>query len=1026
MTPDRWQEIRRVLAAALEKRPEERSAYLDQVCREPDVRLQVESLVAAHERGDQVPEAQSLSAAETFSEGARVGPYKVLAPLGAGGMGIVYRGRDERLERDVAIKFLPAHSLVDGDARKRFRKEALALAKVNHPNIASVYDIGEANGADYLVMEYIPGESLAQKLKSGALPVAAAMSVASQVAAALQEAHDRGIVHRDLKPANIVVTPKGHVKVLDFGLAKLLSATEGEDSPTLAKSSGIVGTPLYMSPEQAEGRSVDSRTDLWSLGAVLYESLGGRPPFDGTALTVLRAISHDKLRPLHELRADTPPEAEQIVSRALEKDASKRYQSAAEMARDLSAASARLSTPAPAPVHAELRVPLGMAIGGALLAIALLVAGAWLYHRSKQRQWARDQAVPEIAKLQDDRKALAAFLELQKAQSILPGDPRLAQLAASGTQLVSISSSPSGATVEIKDYLSPASAWYRLGTTPLNSVRIPSGCFRWRISKPGTGEYVAAPSTEPKMNFALDKQAAASAGMSWVGGHTWASFIAFMGVVGPYKLPGFYVDRYEVTNRQFQQFVDAGGYRNRKYWTNEFVRDDKKMKWEDAMTLFRDDSGRPGPSTWEGGHYPEGQGDYPVSGVSWYEAAAYAAFVGKSLPTFAQWYDAASPERGDYIVQDSNISVSKLAPVGQFKGLGVYGTYDMAGNVREWVLNDTGEATKFILGGSWKSQTYLYADPQALSPFERSAENGFRCVRNTAPLPADVLHPVKKMDRDFSKYKPVPDDVFRAYLALYAYDKTPLNARAEGVVSETEDWREEKITYATAYNNERMAAYLFLPKHIRPPYQAVVFFPSARVLDLHDSRNLGDIKFFDYIVQSGRAVLYPVYYGTYERQGSTVYVGAAQKLSYLADQSKDLGRSLDYLASRPDIAKDKIAYLGVSMGAAQGVIYAAIAQKQLKTVMLLDGGYFPDTPPRGGDQADFAPQLKVPVLMVNGRYDYVFSLEKSQDPLFRALGTPDADKEHIVLDTPHDVTEQRPELIHVVLGWLDKYLGRVD
>ncbi|MGB7022693.1 MAG: hypothetical protein WBD73_02755, partial [Candidatus Acidiferrales bacterium] len=355
-----------------------------------------------------------------------------------------------------------------------------------------------------------------------------------------------------------------------------------------------------------------------------------------------------------------------------------------------------------------------------------------------------------------------------------------------------------------------------------------------------------------------------------------------------------------------------------------------------------------------------------------------------------------------------------------------YGTYDLAGNVKEWVQNDTGQGMKFILGGAWRSQTYLYGDPEALSPFDRSPENGFRCVRNTAPLPPALLRPIKKFERDFSKYKPAPDDVFRAYLALYAYDKTPLHAKVEGTVGQTDDWREEKITYDTAYDNERMAAYLFLPKNVKPPYQTIVFSPSARVLNLHDSRHLGDITFFDYIVQSGRAVLYPIYYGTYERQGKTAYVGAAQHITYLANRSKDLERSLDYLDTRSDIDRNKIAYLGVSMGSAEGVIYATIAQSRLKTVIFLDGGYFLDQPPPGGDQADFAPRLKVPTLMVNGREDYVFSLEKCQDPLFRVLGTPDADKRHVVLDTPHDVREQRPQLVKAVLAWLDKYLGRVD
>jgi len=378
------------------------------------------------------------------------------------------------------------------------------------------------------------------------------------------------------------------------------------------------------------------------------------------------------------------------------------------------------------------------------------------------------------------------------------------------------------------------------------------------------------------------------------------------------------------------------------------------------------------------------------------------------------------------VVQDSNTSRSKVAPVGTFPGLGPYGTYDMAGNVREWVLNDTGAGTKFILGGAWWSQTYLFGDPEALSPFDRSPEGGFRCVRNTAPLSSAVLAPIKRLARDFSAYTPVSDDVFRAYLAMYAYDRTPLEAKEEGVVAETDDWREEKITLNTAYDNDRMTAYLFVPKHVRPPYQTVVFSPSARLLALHDSRNLGDIRFFDYIVQSGRAVLYPILYSTYERQPKKVFVGAGQTIEYLTKRSKDFGRALDYLDGRSDIARDKIAYLGVSMGSSRG--------RHLHD-SLPEPAQGRDSPRRrllsghaaaGGDQADFALRLKVPVLMVNGRQDFVFPVDQSQNPLFRMLGTPQADKQHAVFDTPHDVTEARPDLIKVVLDWLDKYLGRID
>jgi len=224
-----------------------------------------------------------------------------------------------------------------------------------------------------------------------------------------------------------------------------------------------------------------------------------------------------------------------------------------------------------------------------------------------------------------------------------------------------------------------------------------------------------------------------------------------------------------------------------------------------------------------------------------------------------------------------------------------------------------------------------------------------------------------------------------------------------------------------------MAAYLFLPKRVRPPYQTILFFPSARVLELPpDSSELGDLKFFDYIIQSGRAVVYPVYKDTYERQSKLQLPSGAVNIDLPSEWYKDAARTLDYLDTRAEFDKGRIAYLGVSMGSADGVIISTLLQDRLKTVIFLDGGYFLQQPQAGVDQADFAPRMKKPVLMVNGRYDYTFPLATSQDPLFRMLGTPAAEKSHVVLDTPHDVTEQRPQLIKEVLGWLDRYLGPVQ
>ena len=280
--------------------------------------------------------------------------------------------------------------------------------------------------------------------------------------------------------------------------------------------------------------------------------------------------------------------------------------------------------------------------------------------------------------------------------------------------------------------------------------------------------------------------------------------------------------------------------------------------------------------------------------------------------------------------------------------------------------------------------------------------------------------------RDFAKFTPAADAVFDAYRVMYAYDKAPLEPAVAPVTPATADWRVEKVTYYAAYLRERVTAYLYISAHVKPPYQTVIFFPSARVLFLDDSCTLGDQEFFDYIVQSGRAVLCPVNKDTYGRRQNGTPPGASKHLALTTQRAKDLARSIDYLESRPDITKDELGYLGVSMGAAEGVIYTTLEQDRLRTAVFLDGGFFLGKATKGADQANVAPRMKKPVLMVNGRYDATFSYAESQLPLFRMLGTPAADKKHVVMHTSHDVTVEGSAPVHELISWLDTYLGRVE
>jgi TolB-like protein/Tfp pilus assembly protein PilF/predicted Ser/Thr protein kinase len=314
--------------------------------------------------------------------GQTLGHHRILEKIGAGGMGVVYRARDEQLDRDVALKVLPAGALADDDSRKRFRKEALAIAKLSHPNIGVVHEFGTQDGLDFLVMEYIPGTTLTGRLAGGSIPETEAVALAVQITSALEEAHREGVIHRDLKPGNVVVTPKGQAKVLDFGLAKVLKqADDCSASETLSEVQAGAGTLPYMSPEQVRGEAVDSRSDIFALGGLLYEMVTGHRAFRGApAARLIDAILHESPLPPRAMNARLSPELDHIILKCLEKDPENRYQSAKELSVDLRRLTARGSQSALTSLPSETAVwgrtarRTGYA-AAALLALAIVLVG---------------------------------------------------------------------------------------------------------------------------------------------------------------------------------------------------------------------------------------------------------------------------------------------------------------------------------------------------------------------------------------------------------------------------------------------------------------------------------------------------------------------------------------------------------------------------------------------------------------------------------------------------------------------------
>jgi serine/threonine protein kinase/TolB-like protein/Flp pilus assembly protein TadD len=352
MKPERWGQVDKLFQAALALDPLERAAFLDHACKvDAALRREVESLIAAHEQAGSFISSPALEANPSLITGdladsilqQPIGPYRILSPIAAGGMGEVYLAQDSRLGRKVALKLLPDYFTRDEQRVRRFQQEARAASALNHPNIITIHDIGEAEGRHFIATEFVEGETLRQLMARGRMAVAESLDIAAQVASALQAAHQAGIIHRDIKPENIMLRPDGIVKVLDFGLAKL---TEGQDfatgtqAPTIAQvdtdPGTVMGTATYMSPEQARGQAVDVRTDIFSLGVMIYEMLTGRPPFEGeTPSDVIAAILQKDPAPLPTHSSTWPVELQAIVNQALRKARAERYQTVKELLGDL-------------------------------------------------------------------------------------------------------------------------------------------------------------------------------------------------------------------------------------------------------------------------------------------------------------------------------------------------------------------------------------------------------------------------------------------------------------------------------------------------------------------------------------------------------------------------------------------------------------------------------------------------------------------------------------------------------------------
>ena len=504
-----------------------------------------------------------------------------------------------------------------------------------------------------------------------------------------------------------------------------------------------------------------------------------------------------------------------------------------------------------------------------------------------------------------------------------------------------------------------------------------------------------------------------------------------------FNIGRFHIDRTEVSNKDYQEFVDAGAYQQKQYWTEEFADGHTNLNFTEAMGRFIDATGRPGPATWIAGRYPDGKADHPVTGVSWYEAAAYARFRSRHLPTIYHWAYAALPDTeiirpiAPSMAAQSNLESEGTMPVGTTDAISAAGAKDMFGNVAEWAWNKYNDTRRFSLGLGWSDPAYNATIPSRVSPWSRLETQGFRLMSyDSGEADSSLTQAISTQNIDIEKINPVSDEAYNLLVSSNTHTLTDIRATETKVDLPNGDSAiRVEIDYPTS--DEKLPLYLLVPENAKPPYQTLIWMGGVNALgsETNDSLFEFDMKATKFLVQSGRLIVMPIWTDTFERNtrgfGPQSFQTQSIARELLRNWKKDFSYVLDYLQTREDVSSEQLGLMALSMGALSSP-YLLMSEPRIKSNILWSGGLLhrPGNVQEANLLAGVVQRISVPTLMLNGQYDYIISYN-SQQMLFDLLGTNPADKKHVVFDAGH-FGWPIGEFVKENLDWLDTYLGPVE